>query len=488
MLARSVMPIALLVALAMLIAGCSSQPTDQTSSQPAEEVTDASTPDVIATPTEEPSLPTSETPADGATIVAYVNGRPLYEDAMQREVDAVLSQYRQIYAQFGQDIDELLVGASGRELGIRLELQGLERLVGREVIFEQAEKHGISVTEEEGEAEFQKLYAEFLASQQMTEEEFTTAFEANGGDMEAFLRDSRRNIYETMVADALRDEVLGPADLTEEDVALYFEENRSQYEEDEQIRASHILLETEEDAEAVLEELEAGADFATLAQERSIGPSAPSGGDLKWFGRGQMVEPFDEAAFELEVGEVSGVVKTEFGYHVILLVDRREAARPTLAEIYDRVREDAERSFLEDGFTEWFTATYEAANVEVQLLVLAAYRLKSEDPDLALSALEQLLQDDSVDEPYLPYLVAVSYEEKRERAATALKSLQEQPSEDPEYLAQVAELEAQIEEYANRAAALYTLNLAEVGADPAIEARLNLLAPEEPQTPSESLP
>ena len=486
MLARFVMPIALLMALAMLIAGCSSQPTAQPSSQPAEGVTEEITPDVTAT--EEPSLPATETPADGSTVVAHVNGRPLYEDAMQREVDAVLSQYRQIYAQFGQDIDELLVGASGRELGISLELQGFERLVGREVIFEQAEKRGLSVTEEEAEAEFQKLYAEFLSSQEMTEEEFIIAYEATGGDMDAFLRDSRRHIYETMVAEVLREDVLGPADLTEEDVALYFEESRAQYEEDEQIRASHILLETEADALAVLEELEAGADFATLAQERSTGPSAPSGGDLGWFGRGQMVEPFEEAVFALEEGEVSDVVQTEFGYHVIRLTDRREEIRPTLAEVYDEVLEDAETAFLEEEFTEWFTATYEAANVEVQLLVLAAFRLRSENPDLGLSALEQLLQDDSVDEPYLPYLVAVGYEEKRERAVADLETLQEQLSEEPEYLEQVAELEQLIEEYTDRAIALYTRNLAEVGSDPAIEARLNLLQPAEPQMPSEETP
>lgn len=83
------------------------------------------------------------------------------------------------------------------------------------------------------------------------------------------------------------------------------------------IRASHILVDKHSQALRVLEDLEAGKDFKSLARERSTCPSRKRGGDLGFFGRGQMVKEFERAAFALKVGEVSGPVKTQFGYHII---------------------------------------------------------------------------------------------------------------------------------------------------------------------------
>lgn len=101
-----------------------------------------------------------------------------------------------------------------------------------------------------------------------------------------------------------------------------------------EFKASHILLENEEDAVAVIEELANGADFATLAKERSTDPAGPNGGDLGWFQRGAMVEEFTDAVETMEVGENSKTpVKSSFGYHVIQLVDKREASLPDFAAV-----------------------------------------------------------------------------------------------------------------------------------------------------------
>jgi peptidyl-prolyl cis-trans isomerase C len=98
---------------------------------------------------------------------------------------------------------------------------------------------------------------------------------------------------------------------------------------DEQVRARHILLETEEEALEVIKELQEGADFAELAEQKSTGPSASSGGDLGWFADGQMVPSFSAAAFALEPGETTEApVKTDFGWHVIMVEDRRAAEAP----------------------------------------------------------------------------------------------------------------------------------------------------------------
>ncbi|MEQ8292349.1 MAG: peptidylprolyl isomerase [Roseovarius sp.] len=109
-------------------------------------------------------------------------------------------------------------------------------------------------------------------------------------------------------------------------------------------RASHILVETEEEAQALVTQLEEeGADFAALARENSTGPSADAGGDLGWFGEGDMVEPFFEAVAALEPGGVSGPVETQFGWHVITLVETRDKERPD----FETVRNELENQVRE---------------------------------------------------------------------------------------------------------------------------------------------
>jgi peptidyl-prolyl cis-trans isomerase C len=109
-----------------------------------------------------------------------------------------------------------------------------------------------------------------------------------------------------------------------------------------EIRASHILLETEDEAKAVIAELAAGADFATLAKAKSKDPSAAqNGGDLGYFSADQMVPEFSAAAFALEKGATSQTpVKSQFGWHVILVVDRRDKAPPSFEESKDKIEAD----------------------------------------------------------------------------------------------------------------------------------------------------
>ena len=90
------------------------------------------------------------------------------------------------------------------------------------------------------------------------------------------------------------------------------------------VRASHILVKTEEEANDLYEKISNGADFAEMAQEYSLCPSKRDGGDLRYFGKGMMVKPFEDAAFSLEVGEMSKPVETQFGWHLIKLTDKKD--------------------------------------------------------------------------------------------------------------------------------------------------------------------
>jgi peptidyl-prolyl cis-trans isomerase C len=111
--------------------------------------------------------------------------------------------------------------------------------------------------------------------------------------------------------------------------------------------ASHILVDTEEAALAVIEEINGGSDFAETAKVRSTGPSGPNGGQLGWFGTGAMVPSFEAAVIALQVGAVSAPVQTQFGWHVIILNDTRVKERPTLEEVRGELEEDVRAAAID---------------------------------------------------------------------------------------------------------------------------------------------
>ena len=125
-------------------------------------------------------------------------------------------------------------------------------------------------------------------------------------------------------------QTISESDVTEEAVEAAYQETYVEGGSASEFNAAHILVPTEEEALAIIEELEGGADFATVAQEKSTGPSGPRGGDLGWFGLGQMVPPFEAAVIAMEAGSISDPVQTQFGWHVIKLNDSRF---PTLESV-----------------------------------------------------------------------------------------------------------------------------------------------------------
>ncbi|MFK7902111.1 MAG: peptidylprolyl isomerase [Nitratireductor sp.] len=128
--------------------------------------------------------------------------------------------------------------------------------------------------------------------------------------------------------------------ITKEAIQARYEQEIAATPGAEEINARHILVKTEEEAKAIIAEIEGGKDFVELAKEKSTGPSGPNGGDLGYFGKGQMVPEFEAAAFALEKGAVTKEpVKTQFGYHIIKKEDEREAPKPKLEDVSNQVRQ-----------------------------------------------------------------------------------------------------------------------------------------------------
>ena len=135
--------------------------------------------------------------------------------------------------------------------------------------------------------------------------------------------------------------------MTVEALQAAYDETYGSAEPETEYNASHILVANQEEALALVAELEGGADFAELAKEKSTGPSGPRGGELGWFGPGAMVAPFEEAVIALEVGSVSEPVETQFGWHVIRLNETRQANAPSLDEVRGELADQIQRTAIE---------------------------------------------------------------------------------------------------------------------------------------------
>ena len=126
---------------------------------------------------------------------------------------------------------------------------------------------------------------------------------------------------------------VGKASITDEAMHKVYDEAVKQMSQEQEVHARHILVATEDEAKAIIAELEKGADFAKLAKEKSKDPGAAEGGDLGWFTKDQMVPEFAEVAFKLDKGQLSDPVHTQFGWHIILVEDKRTKPVPTFDEV-----------------------------------------------------------------------------------------------------------------------------------------------------------
>ncbi|MEZ0278860.1 MAG: peptidylprolyl isomerase [Methylibium sp.] len=146
----------------------------------------------------------------------------------------------------------------------------------------------------------------------------------------------------------------------EADAKKVYEEKIKEIKPEQEVRARHILVDTEDDAKAILERLNKGEDFATLAKEKSKDSNA-EGGDLGFFTRGQMLKPFEDAAFALDVGKISDPVQTQFGWHVIKVEEKRDQALPS----FDQVKEAIIAQLVQQKAQEVVTGLRDAANIEI---------------------------------------------------------------------------------------------------------------------------
>ncbi len=171
----------------------------------------------------------------------------------------------------------------------------------------------------------------------------TLLMQSLDGQSFAHVELSLDNERRSLMAGQAMEEVMADA-VTEETLAAAYEEA---YSDAKEFKAAHILVDTEEEANAIKAELDEGADFAETAKANSTGPSGPNGGNLGWFGAGRMVPEFEEAVLALEPGQISDPVQTQFGWHVIILNETR-ALQPDMASVEAELADGIRRQAVED--------------------------------------------------------------------------------------------------------------------------------------------
>ncbi len=280
----------------------------------------------------EPSAPAEKFDEN---VAAIVNGVTITEDQVEERIKPQLDRMAERMSP--KFIDQYKD---------QLKQQAVEGLIIEQLMEKEIEKANITVTEQEV-ADF----IENLASEQnLTIDQLKDMVTARGQNFEQLKEDIRKGLpFQKLLTARFADEI----NVTEADAQKFYSENPQQFEKPEEVRASHILIKTDTSdpnadpndikvkakakVEQLLQQIRDGADFATLARANSDCPSAQKGGDLGFFGRGRMVPLFEKAAFALKVGQVSDVVETRFGYHIIRVTDRREPETITFEQAKDDI-------------------------------------------------------------------------------------------------------------------------------------------------------
>lgn len=231
------------------------------------------------------------------------------------------------------DLYDLLVKASGD--------QALDSLINDKIVELEIKKEKIEISKDESKAELDKFIEESGG-----EEVFKDALEKSGLTEKDFQQDidkylSIRKLMEPLVK------------VTDEEVEAYFNENKATLDQTEQVEARHILVEDEALANDLYKQLQDGADFAELAKEHSTDGSAAQGGNLGFFSPGEMVPEFNDKAFSLEVGEISEPVQTEHGFHLIEVLDKKEAKEATLEDNKEEIKEKLFDEKMNTEYAKW---------------------------------------------------------------------------------------------------------------------------------------
>lgn len=268
-------------------------------------------------------------------IIATVNGEPITQQAVDFELQRLIHLYQQ-------------QGMPEQQLRLQLDAiraRALEQAIGTKLLIDEAKRLDIPVSGEELDAQFDRYVMQFGGDR----EKFAKAVEAQGMTLDSFKQELKQGVTINKLIDQICSAVQAP---TEDEIKAHYEAHQAEYATEDRVLAQHILIKPNSDSaddkataksklEAIRARIVSGeSTFEMEAKAHSDCPSGKSnGGSLGWFGKGMMVKPFEDVAFAIAENEISEILETQFGYHIIVKTGEEKGHTPELEEIRDKVAE-----------------------------------------------------------------------------------------------------------------------------------------------------
>ena len=327
--------------------------TEQVKEQPKEQPKEQAKEQAKEQPKEQGKEQAKGSPKD---VMIRVNGEAITRQEVDRAVKVLLAQ-----SQVPQPVEP--------DLMKQVEEAALEQLVSAQLLYQEASKLEILDLDNQVAEKVAQNKAKFPS-----EEDFKKALSAVDMTIKDMNEFTRKDI---LINTLIEQRFSSKAVVSEADARKFYNDNLEKYfTKPEIIGASHILIGTsetataeerkkaKEKAEDIAKRVKAGADFVAIAKADSTCPSAPQGGDLGKFGRGQMVPAFEKAAFALKVGESSDVVETQFGYHVIKVTEREDGSTEKFDDVKAKISEFLKRERIQNGITAYVETLRKEAKLE----------------------------------------------------------------------------------------------------------------------------
>lgn len=287
--------------------------------------------------------------------VAVVNGTVISQEQFDKEM-----------LQVQKRLDQTGTSLSDEEMGA-LKTKILDQIIRFELLYQECQKEGVEIDDAEINQQIEGQKSNFSS-----DDEFRLALEQLGTDEAAL----RSKIERNLAIQRLINQKFKPT-VTDKEAKKYYNANPDEFKEEERVKASHILIKVDADdyqskkdaakkqIEGILERVRNGEDFAELAKKYSDCPSSAQGGDLGFFSKGQMVKPFEEAAFAMEPGDISDVVETEYGYHIIKVTDKQ--GPKTFDEAKDDIKRTLGKQKIAESYSKFYADVRNKAKIDVFL-------------------------------------------------------------------------------------------------------------------------
>lgn len=265
--------------------------------------------------------------------IAKVNGFEVTKQAVGFELDRLV----RFYMSHGMSMQEI------KDNLPKLQEKALDQAIGARLLLERSQQLDVPVTAADIDAEVAKVIGQVGG-----EDNFKKALAAQNISEDDFRKELEKG---ARVNKLVEQACTGVEEPTEEEVSAFYEAHKSEYVTEPKVLCQHILVKVEDNSTseekaaafekilAIKERIAAGGNFAEEAEKNSDCPSGREGGSLGWFGPGMMVPEFDKVAFEMKKGEVSGVVTTQFGYHIIYKADEQPGGQQTLVDAHDQIKD-----------------------------------------------------------------------------------------------------------------------------------------------------